>query len=111
MKFSNIGEDISKEIVKNRYCTNCGKQLEPIWKICPYCGVKVWKDTSKEKLTPKEDIIAVKKKNEFKTLVSSEVPIVKEEKKSPKPTKIICPFCGYENNLNRTYCYQCGYKF
>jgi len=34
----------------------------------------------------------------------------KEKIKQPKATKNVCPFCGYRNEMEKTHCYQCGYK-
>lgn len=36
--------------------------------------------------------------------------IPKEKIEKPIATENLCPFCGYKNDLNKTHCYQCGYK-
>jgi RNA polymerase subunit RPABC4/transcription elongation factor Spt4 len=144
MKPSNRYKERGKEEVKKRYCTNCGRLLEPKWKICPYCGVKIWKDIWKDKVTLEDEKMLIEREAlspsepvpsviiETKTLddeslennVSFSSIDIKDEKLKHdglvqsqiekkdinKPMKNLCPFCGYENELNKDFCYQCGYK-
>jgi rRNA maturation endonuclease Nob1 len=34
--------DIRKELSKKEKCPSCGRDVSPGFKICPYCGQKLW---------------------------------------------------------------------
>jgi len=44
------------------------------------------------------------------SLIIEESKGFKEKNEIAELLKSICPFCGYGNKLNKTYCHQCGYK-
>ena len=39
----------------NKFCKNCGKELESDYKICPYCGVEIENEMQSEKTEKKEE--------------------------------------------------------
>ena len=109
MAHSNRSEDISKGKTKNHYCTNCGKLLKPNWNNCPYCSVKIRKELWKDKVEIEDEIIYREQNAE---ILSDQTASKREEKiVIHKPQINLCPFCGYENEASKRYCYQCGYIF
>jgi len=81
----------SHTIIKNRFCTKCGRDIPIDAKICPYCG---------------NDFQTISKENKVKRIVKDEV-----EKKDGelKKTKF-CTQCGASLESNLKFCNQCGTK-
>lgn len=44
------------------------------------------------------------------SLIIEDTKITKVKRDIPEPLKRFCSFCGYGNELNKTYCHQCGQK-
>jgi len=96
-------EEVLEKIIKERKAPlikigksvkvcECGKELAPDWKLCPYCT----KDLDK-KITPKKNLRQKKNSNQ------------KEEK-----IKNRCPTCGgilSEYSIDRLKCQKCGNIF
>lgn len=96
---------------KDRFCINCGAHLKKIppeieqeEKIKPI-PTEVWKTRIKTKEKEEEKPkIATTPHEELKPI--PKIPEKKEE--IPKPTHIICRFCGLKLDLTEKFCYQCG---
>jgi hypothetical protein len=74
-------------------------------------NIDILKSKKKDKLEFEDELIQVRRKDEIKSLSSQATPIKKEKSIIHKPQINLCPFCGYENELNKKYCHQCGYIF
>ena len=91
-------------------CTNCGKEVDPGWKLCPYCGLEINSETGK---TPPGGIIdsVVKADNVHvgdQHIYQAPDP---SKRKSATETGMLCPICHRLAKNDWFQCPECNRKY
>jgi hypothetical protein len=90
------------------------KDKELIERIEPPSSIEIKeKKLIQDSLIESQDLSISEKsieKPSIKQVIIEETKTSKVKRDIPEPMKSFCPFCGYGNELNKTYCHQCGQK-
>jgi ribosomal protein L40E len=94
-----------KQIKKDNFCSNCGKELQKEWKTCPYCSIQVENTNSlNKKTTPQKKDTASSNKINIKPLLEED--IVRHQLEI-----WICGRCNTSNGFELDYCRKCKKEF
>ena len=86
------------------FCSKCGTENKVGTKFCKKCGTKLENEDS-QILNEKESLKSSVEKKKKPILEE-----IKEDKKAPSDSKIICAKCGSSNEKGMKFCRKCGTK-
>ena len=98
----------------NIYCSNCGKEINPFWKFCSYCGtiappLTITVTSRPPKIDDGIFCMSCREKNIKEAQFCSVCG--KDLFNSPDSNVIFCPSCGNKNKTDNRYCINCSLDF